>query len=211
LNPDKTVFSIWIGTNDLGNGGLLTDEQLPGVTLPDITDCMAEQIKELYDYGARKFIILNVVPLERAPQYTQNGPAHYFPERDTFLGGNMTAISQRMSTEVRSVNQIWKYQIPALADELRGSKIALLDTYSLFQDIYAHPQKYLDAPYDTTGVVSKCDTVETCATYQDTKAPNPGAFMWYDELHPSVKTGNAVAKEYIKALKKESSFATYYF
>ncbi|KAK6341411.1 hypothetical protein TWF696_008487 [Orbilia brochopaga] len=211
LNPDKTVFGIWIGTNDLGNGALLTDEHLPGVSLPDYTDCVVEQLRTLYAYGARKFIVLNVVPLDRAPQYTQNGPNHYFPERDTFLNGNITATSQRMGLEVRSSNQIFKYQLPALADELNGAKLALLDVHALFQDIYAHLEAYLDAPYDTTGYASHCNTWAECSAWQNTVDPNLGGYLWYDELHPSPTGSAAVAAEYVKALRKESSFATYYF
>ncbi|KAF3937885.1 hypothetical protein ABW19_dt0208671 [Dactylella cylindrospora] len=211
LNPDKTVFGIWIGTNDLGNGALLTDEHLPGVTLPDFTDCVVEQVKTLYDYGARKFIILNAVPLEKAPQYTQNGPNHYFWERDTFLNGNTTAISQRIGTHVRSTNQIWKYQIPALAEELRGAKVALFDAYSLFQDIYANPENYLESPANTTGYASGCYTWDACAAWSNTVDPSPERFLWWDELHPGVRTVTAVAEEYVKALRKESDFATYYF
>ncbi|KAF3912782.1 hypothetical protein ABW20_dc0108889 [Dactylellina cionopaga] len=196
LNPDKTVFTLWIGTNDLGSGALLTDEHLPGVTLPDYTDCVAGQIRELYNYGARKFIILNV---------------HYWADRDQFLNGNTTAISQKMGTHVHSANAILKYQIPALADELRGAKVALLDANAIFLDIFAHPEKYLDAPYNTTGYASHCDTWAACQAWQNTVAPNPDAFLWFDELHPSVRTSTAVANEYVKALTKDSDFATYYF
>ncbi|KAF3929949.1 hypothetical protein AA313_de0205322 [Arthrobotrys entomopaga] len=211
LNPDKTVFAIWIGTNDIGNGALLTDEHLPGVTLPDYTDCVVSQIQTLYDYGARKFVVLNDVPLERAPQYTQNGPNHYFPERDTYLGGNMTAISQKIGTNVHASNQILKYQLPFIADTLNGAKVALLDVFSIFQDVFAHPQNYLDAPYNTTGYAFHCATVADCASWTNTIEPNVGSYMWYDELHPSVKTSTAVANEFVKALTKESTFATYYF
>lgn len=55
--------------DDLGNGALLTDEALPGVSLTNVTDCVVDAVVKLYDEGARYFIFQNVVPLYLAPQY----------------------------------------------------------------------------------------------------------------------------------------------
>ncbi|KAJ8515119.1 hypothetical protein ONZ45_g7428 [Pleurotus djamor] len=47
LDPEKTVYTLWIGTNDVG-------------------------VKTLYDNGARNFIFQNMVPLQLAPMYYGN-------------------------------------------------------------------------------------------------------------------------------------------
>ena len=33
LEPDETIYTLWIGTNDVGASALLTGHQTPGVTL----------------------------------------------------------------------------------------------------------------------------------------------------------------------------------
>lgn len=58
LDMDKTLFSLWIGTNDLGVGTLLTEEL--DASLVEVTDCMVSWVKMLYDSGARNFLFQNV-------------------------------------------------------------------------------------------------------------------------------------------------------
>jgi hypothetical protein len=63
--PSKdTMYSIWIGTNDVGVGCLLTDP-LPGVSIVNTTECVFDWVQALYDQGARNFLIQNVreIPL----------------------------------------------------------------------------------------------------------------------------------------------------
>ena len=60
LNPEETIYTLWIGTNDVGAGALLTGHQTPGVTIVDTVACAVNWIKVLYASGARNFIFQNV-------------------------------------------------------------------------------------------------------------------------------------------------------
>ena len=60
LNPAETVYTLWIGTNDVGVGTLLTGQQTPGVTIVDTVACAVNWVKVLYASGARNFIFQNV-------------------------------------------------------------------------------------------------------------------------------------------------------
>ena len=60
LEPDETMYTLWIGTNDVGVGELLTGGQTPGVTVVDTVTCAVNWVKTLYDSGARNFIFQNV-------------------------------------------------------------------------------------------------------------------------------------------------------
>ena len=60
LDPENTIYTLWIGTNDVGDGGLLTGHQTPGVTVVDTVTCAVNWVKMLYNSGARNFIFQNV-------------------------------------------------------------------------------------------------------------------------------------------------------
>jgi hypothetical protein len=66
---DNTVYSMWIGTNDLGNGALLTDSTIGGTTLEDYVDCIFDAFDGIYSTGGRNFVLMNVAPLELSPLY----------------------------------------------------------------------------------------------------------------------------------------------
>lgn len=56
--PEETLFSIWIGGNDLGV--LLSGGQTAGVTVNTTTKCAVDVFKTLHQNGARNFIFMNV-------------------------------------------------------------------------------------------------------------------------------------------------------
>ena len=60
LQPEETIYTLWIGTNDVGVGTLLTGQQTPGVTLTDTVSCAVDWVSTLYKSGARNFIFQNV-------------------------------------------------------------------------------------------------------------------------------------------------------
>lgn len=69
--PENTVYSMWIGTNDLGAGGFLTNNALNGTTIPDYVDCIFEKFDRIYKAGGRYFVLMNMAPLELAPLYAK--------------------------------------------------------------------------------------------------------------------------------------------
>ena len=60
LAAHETVYTLWIGTNDVGANALLTGGQTPGVTLVDTVTCAVDWVRALYDGGARNFVFQNV-------------------------------------------------------------------------------------------------------------------------------------------------------
>jgi hypothetical protein len=138
-NPSaETVYAIWIGTNDLGNGIFLTEEQPKGMPLTNYTDCVFEQLDRLYDIGARRFVIMNIAPLDLSPQYA-------LPENDgvtaprywkdkTQYNSNLTQISEKMRQYSTLVNSVYEFQIPyqvKLTKRYAKSQFALFDVHSL--------------------------------------------------------------------------------
>lgn len=68
-DPASTVYSFWIGTNDLGNYAFLTDSQVPGTNIVSYLDCVYNQIQRVYDNGGRYFVLQNVAPLQLTALY----------------------------------------------------------------------------------------------------------------------------------------------
>lgn len=58
LNAEQTIYTLWLGTNDVGSNALLTGSDK--ASLVDVTECMINWVKVLYASGARNFLFQNV-------------------------------------------------------------------------------------------------------------------------------------------------------
>lgn len=87
---DNTVYSMWIGTNDLGGYAFLTDSSLHDTTILDYVDCIYAKFDKIYHEGGRYFVLMNMAPLQLSPLYgmpSAGGLAasHYWPDKVTIL------------------------------------------------------------------------------------------------------------------------------
>jgi ABC-type multidrug transport system permease subunit len=60
LKPEETLYTIWIGTNDIGAGELLTGQATPGISIVNVSRCAVDVVQTLYKAGARNFLFQNV-------------------------------------------------------------------------------------------------------------------------------------------------------
>jgi len=90
---DNTVYSMWIGTNDLGNYAFLTDSSLHDTVIPDYIDCIYDRFDSIYKDGGRFFVLMNTAPLQLSPLYGLPG-----------AGG--VSVSQYWSNKVRVLHQL---------------------------------------------------------------------------------------------------------
>lgn len=132
---DETVYSLWIGTNDLGNDAFLTDSQVKGKTIVNYVDCVLASLEKLYSAGARYFVLMNVIPLNYVPQYAlpQAGglkATPFFQDKPS----NITAVSYRVMEQVTLVNDAFKYRVPyelLIAKKFPGARFANYDVWGL--------------------------------------------------------------------------------
>lgn len=135
IPPQETVYSIWIGTNDLGEDAFITDSQVDGKTIPDYIECIYSSLDKVYDNGGRYFVLMNIAPLQLTPLYAtpENGgvgPNHYWPDKPD----NLTEISYRMWEQVANVNDVFKYQTPfelLIQKRYPGASFAVMDMNGL--------------------------------------------------------------------------------
>lgn len=151
--PAETVYAVWIGTNDLGNAGWLTESQRPrGLPLTYETDCVFAQLDRLYDgAGARSFVVMNLAPLELLPQYAlpELGGVEVsrFWQDKMAYNDNMTQIAEKMRQYRTMVNAVYEWQTPhlvKLTDRYPDSAFAVFDVYSLVSAAAPSPCSALD-------------------------------------------------------------------
>ncbi|KIN00045.1 carbohydrate esterase family 16 protein [Oidiodendron maius Zn] len=210
---DNTVYSMWIGTNDLGVAAFLTDSNLHDTTITDYVDCIFDRYDQIYKEGGRYFVLMNTVPLELTPLYGMPDAgglttSHYWPDK----WSNITETSEKIREYTHLVNNLFSYRTPYelhIAQRYPGASFAIFDVHSLISDIYHNPAPYLVSPANVTGQYYKCDaaTGTVCTAQSDVGADH---FLWYDELHPSQQTDKSIAKEFAKVVAGSSEYATYW-
>jgi len=222
---DNTVYALWIGTNDIGVNCFFTDSEVgatsykgqPGVnTLRNYTEAQFEVFDELYKVGARKFVLINLAPLQLSPLYGIPPPLGggigdnlYWTDKST---QNITEISFKMLEYTRLVNTIFTYQTPfevSIAKRYPGASISLFDVNTLINDIYNTPTEFFPGEqgrnFNVSGFYHLCDfnganCVNQAAPYD--------TFLWYDPLHPTQATMSIVAKEFIGVVDGTSKYGT---
>ncbi|KAJ6035970.1 hypothetical protein N7540_000249 [Penicillium herquei] len=233
---DETVYAIWIGTNDLGYDGFLTEAQPRGMPLTYFTDCVYTQLDRLHAIGARNFVLMNVVPLELTPEFAtpENGglPVGEYWTWKSDYDANITQSSEKIREYATMVNAVYKYQTPyslRIANRYPDSSFAIYDLHSLVRksfdyfsyeqfvgkvslkldlqitDVWENPGNYLNgtAPYNVTSSIHRCGSACDSDAVRD-------SYMWYDDLHPSEQTDRVVAREFVKVVKGQSKWATYW-
>ncbi|KAI0465562.1 carbohydrate esterase family 16 protein [Xylaria cf. heliscus] len=214
LTPGNTVYTLWIGTNDLGNGGFLLDLQQPGKTISDYVECVWSAFDGIYSTGGRRFALFTQAPLEIAPvfravEHGGSGDINWWPNKTAY---NTIEYEEKIREYATVVNTIYGYGVPfqlLVRKRWPGASFTIFNTHQILLDIHNQPEKYLEPPANATGFYAACpDSVSTdgCVYSQ-----NPlSSFMWYDSLHPSSRTDEIIGEEFAKALEGNSPYATYY-
>ncbi|KAI5119097.1 hypothetical protein M0805_004868 [Coniferiporia weirii] len=210
----STVYTLWIGTNDLGASALLTGGQAPGVTVVDTTACAVNWVQALYEKGARNFVFQNMIPLEKTILYSANT----YPNRYWALAHNATDWSLAMTEMTTAGNAIAKLMLENLARTLLDAHIGLFDSHALFTDIIAHPASYLNgtAPLSVVDPIDMCvyqlgDTTGVTANCTVATGTDRDSYLWYDELHPSEQTDRVIARQITNAILRTSEKWTTWF
>ncbi|KAL5511906.1 hypothetical protein ACEPAH_5124 [Sanghuangporus vaninii] len=207
LDPVETLYSLWIGTNDVGRYALLTGNQMPGVTLVDVIECATRWVRILYESGARNFLFQNMIPLEKTVLYSNIS----YPNRYYTLERNSTEWSIFMTELTTTGNALSKLMLEQYASSLPGAHIGLFDSHSLFSDIISNPSEYLNgtAPPNVVTPIKSCvyqlnENVSDTGDCTIANGTDRDSYLWYDELHPSEQADKIVAREYTNAILRKS-------
>lgn len=178
----QTSANSWVGMEIGGNdvrdalvaaaGG-----QDPTPYLQNALASVGDSIGALYARGARKFLLLNVADLSKAPSV--RGLASQLPPPQALqLLGAATALSNGYNQGQLLLRQ-------QLTQLLPGIDIRIVDVYGLLNDIVAQPQNYglanvTDACVKPNQAPFKCD--------------NPDTYLFWDGVHPTKVVHELIAQ-----------------
>ncbi|KIY68267.1 carbohydrate esterase family 16 protein, partial [Cylindrobasidium torrendii FP15055 ss-10] len=207
LDPDSFVVIIFIGTNDVGIGSFITNDQAADVTLADLADCQVNAIRDMHRLGARHFILNALTPLHLTKLYSNSSdPTIYWPKPH-----DGEAWYKDMYNIVHRLNRLLSDRVSALNAEWRGNgEVQWFDTYALFEELYFNPALYFNGsvPANTTGHCHQCpdpDDYRLCGI-GDCTLDERDSYMFWDELHPSEQTGRNLAMEMHKKIGGQSRY-----
>ncbi|KAK0505638.1 carbohydrate esterase family 16 protein [Armillaria luteobubalina] len=203
VEAGETLYTQWIGTNDVGVYSLVTGSN--GASIVDVVGCMVDWVRVLYKDGARNFLVQNMVPLNEVILYAPDSyPNRYFSD-----ARNTSEWSVFMRELVLSGNALSRAILQALVPEVPGAHIRIFDSHGLFQDIHDNPAAYLNgtAPLNVTGAAVSCVFAEGGGSSVCTTAhgSDRDSFLWYDELHPSEQADRIVAREIAQVARGEEN------
>ncbi|CAE6424838.1 unnamed protein product [Rhizoctonia solani] len=209
LASEDTMYSIWIGTNDVGVGALLTDP-LPDVSIVNTTECVFDWVQELYNKGARNFLIQNMTPMWLLPIYAPNG----YDTKYWNSPHNQTEWSIFIAELVRAGNELQALRTKYIAPgRFPGARFGMFDSHRLFKDMYYNPQDYLVGPtYNVSGVIQACrypygNNTLVCETEPPAVRDS---YLWWNELHPSEQAHKVVARNVLNSLSGKGPFVQWY-
>jgi len=147
LDPEETIYTIWIGTNDVGVNALLTGSNAPATSIVEVRQCAIDVLKILYESGARNFIMQNVsvrtlthcfkltlrvqiLPLDLTILYSN----YSYPNKYWDLGRNATEWNVYMRELVRAGNEITSLMLDALVPTLPDAHIGRSTLQSDFEE-----------------------------------------------------------------------------
>ena len=159
-HPDKTIFVFWGGANDYlakipfdGTVQTLLDRPMETggyqMIARRVIQSKEEQIRHLYDAGARRFLVLNLPDLGATPIVLQNSTyVGEHPERSAVE--KKIALAGRLSELTRYHNKELAIALRNLRKELPDAEILSPDTAAIFAKILDDSFRFEESaePYD---------------------------------------------------------------
>ncbi|XP_030971528.1 GDSL esterase/lipase At5g45670-like [Quercus lobata] len=181
----KCIYSIGLGSNDYLNNYFMptfysTSSQYTPEQYADVLiDQYNQQLKALYDYGARKMVLFGIGQIGCSPsELAQNSP------------DGKTCV-QRINSANQIFNSRLKSLVNTLNNNLSDARFIFIDSYGIFQDIINTPLTY---GFKVTNAgccgVGRNNGQITCLPLQ-TPCQNRNEYLFWDAFHPT-EAGNAI-------------------
>ncbi len=167
---DNPLHALWIGSNDYLGGG----QTNPQVVLNNIGNALTQ----LYDGGARTFLVGNLPPLGETPL------------GKILASDALNAISAAHNQGLETLLEQFELTKP-------DAEVALFDANKVFTDIQADPTAF---GFTTTGGCFSLSDLATNPPDLTTVQACGETSLFWDDLHPSTKAHEALANQALLTL-----------
>lgn len=196
----KCIYSIGVGSNDYLNNYFMpqyystsrqyTPQQYANVLIQQYT----QQLKTLYNYGARKFVLIGVGQIGCSP----NALAQNSPDGRT------------CARNINLANQLFNNKLRSLVDNLNSNtpdaKLIYINAYGIFQDLIDNPFAF---GFRVTNAgccgVGRNNGQITCLPFQ-TPCPNRNQYLFWDAFHPSEAANIIVGRRSYRAQRQTDAY-----
>ncbi|KAK2994587.1 hypothetical protein RJ640_012754 [Escallonia rubra] len=196
----KCIYSLGMGSNDYLNNYFMpqnypTSRQYTPAQYADVlVQQYSQQIRTLYNYGARKLVLIGVGQIGCSPN-------------------SLAQNSQDGSTCVQRINdanQMFNTRLKSLVDDLNNNlpdaKAIFINAYGIFQDIISNPSSF---GFSVTNAgccgVGRNNGQITCLPFQ-TPCQDRDAYLFWDAFHPSEAANIIVGRRSYSAESSSDSY-----
>ncbi|CAL1400768.1 unnamed protein product [Linum trigynum] len=184
----KCIYSVGLGSNDYLNNYFMpliysTSRQFtPEQYADDLIQRYTQQLKIMYSYGARKFVLNGVGQIGCSPsQLARNSP-------------NGRTCVQNVNTAIRTFNYKLKLLVDQLNHDTPDAKLIYVDTYGIFQELLKNPAAH-GFRVKNAGCcgVGRNNGLITCLPFQ-IPCQNRNQYLFWDAFHPTEAANAYVGK-----------------
>ena len=181
----NSLFAFFFGINDVGNSYF---ESNSTAILDAVFNVYSGLLQELYQSGARNFLLLNVPPVNLSPLTAEQGP-----EAQASEDGDIQDFNDRLAALAANVQYTYK-----------DATVFQYDTHRVFSQVLQYPAIYPQtAGYKNT--TDYCDAYANGTPELDTFNATCGIpvnqYFWLNSLHPTYPMQDVMAEQMAQAME----------
>jgi phospholipase/lecithinase/hemolysin len=185
-----TLFSIFIGINDVGNSysSLNSSVDLNGLIFAEY----ASLVEQLYTAGAKNFLFLNVPPVDRSPLTVAQG-------------ANASTLE---ATDIAYFNSQIDVLVSNLTTAHKDVTAFVIDTNTLFNQVLDDPQRFVETALylNTTDYCVGYENGTPTEDYFNATCGIPvNEYFWLNSLHPTYPMMDRLANNITQELEAKKA------